>query len=58
MLTMRIERGVGLRPPQDEGPGVEGSLDAGSYMGVGVPADDWKVDAGAGGGGRLGSQEG
>jgi hypothetical protein len=39
---IRTDRGVGLRPP------TNGSL----------CADDWKVDAGAGGGGLLGSHEG
>lgn len=43
MLTIRMDRGVGLRPPS-----MKGSLGA----------DEWNVDAGAGGGGLLGSQEG
>lgn len=44
-FTMRMERGVGLRPPNANSLGPP-------------PVEEWKVEPGAGGGGRLGSQEG
>ena len=50
-LTMRTERGVGLRPTE-----------TGSVLGPAsenMPAtEDWMVECGAGPGGRLGSQDG
>jgi hypothetical protein len=65
MLTMRTERGVGLRPPE-KGTGVccrRSSLvlaPAGKSAGPIIMAvlSEWRVEPGAGGGGRLGSQEG
>lgn len=48
-LTIRTERGVGLRPPTK-----------GASLGPGmcIAEEDWKVEVGAGGGGLFGSQEG
>lgn len=50
---MRTERGVGLRPPR-----LAKSSGSVSGSGSGTPTEECIVDAGAGGGGRLGSQEG
>ena len=52
-LTMRTERGVGLRPTNGS------ELGPGSGLALYMPAtEDCSVERGAGGGGRLGSQEG
>ena len=54
MLTMRTERGVGLRPTRPYG-SLLGPASLPAYM----PAtEDCRVERGAGGGGRLGSQDG
>lgn len=72
MLTMRTERGVGLRPPVNAGTGVcgvtcslswalpVGRSDAGpaSPTNMTFVLSEWRVEPGAGGGGRLGSHEG
>ena len=70
VLTMRTERGVGLRPPPSGGTLALGSGTAGVSLPLVLtpwataavanmfPVEDWMVECGSGGGGRCGSQDG